>query len=77
MIVLGFILIILSFLISLDDDNSNIFIWFVCFCGSVLLFFGILLNTPTAMDLHTGKAVLKYEIVDGVKVDSTFVFKDK
>lgn len=29
------------------------------------------------MDLHAGKAVIKYEVVDGVKVDSTFVFKDK
>ncbi len=49
----------------------------MCFWGSVLLFVGILLSIPTAMDLHTGKAVLKYEVVDGVKVDSTFVFKDK
>ena len=32
--------------------------------------------SPSAMDLHAGKAVIKCEVVDGVKVDSTFVFKD-
>lgn len=76
-IVLGIILIVLSFLFSLDDDIPNPLIWFICFWGSLLLFVGILLKTPTAMDLHAGKAVIKYEVVDGVKVDSTFVFKDK
>lgn len=77
MIVLGFILLVLSFIISLDNDTPNILIWFVCFWGSMLLFIGILLRIPTAMDLHAGKAVIKYEVVDGVKVDLTFVFKDK
>lgn len=77
MIVLGITLIVLSFIISLDDDTSNIFIWFACFWGSILLFVGILLRIPTAMELHAGKAVIKYEIIDGVKVDSTFVFKNK
>ena len=77
MIVLGIILIVLSFLFSLDDDTPGLLIWFMCFWGSVLLFVGILLRSPTAMDLHSGKAVIKYEIVDGVKVDSTFVFREK
>lgn len=48
----------------------------MCFWGSLLLLAGIFSGTPTAMDLHAGKAVIKYEIVDGVKVDSTFVFRD-
>lgn len=77
MIVLGITLVVLSFIISLDDDTPNIFIWFVCFWGSMLLFVGIILRIPTAMDLHAGKTVIKYEVIDGVKVDSTFVFKDK
>ena len=76
MIVLGIILLVLSFIFSLDDDAPNLFIWFICFWGSVLLFVGIILRIPTAMDLHSGKAVIKYEIVDGIKVDSTFVFRD-
>jgi len=28
------------------------------------------------MDLHAGKAVIEYKVVDGVKVDSMFVFRD-
>lgn len=77
MIVLGIILLVLSFIISLDNDAPNILIWFVCFWGSMLLFVGIFLKIPTAMELHAGKAVIKYEVVDGVKVDSIFVLKDK
>ena len=77
MIVLGITLVVLSFIISFDDDHSNIFIWFTCFCGLIFLFAGILSRIPSAMDLHAGKAVIKYEIVDGVKIDSTFVFKNK
>lgn len=76
LIVFGIICFILSFIFSLDDDTSNIIIWFMCFWGSLLLLAGIFSGTPTAMDLHAGKAVIKYEIVDGVKVDSTFVFRD-
>lgn len=76
MIVLGVICFILSFIISLDDENSNILIWFICVWGSLFLIAGIFLRIPTAMDLHTGKAVIKYEVVDGIKVDSTFVFKN-
>lgn len=75
-IIFGFIFFILSLIFSLDDDTSNILIWFMCFWGSVLIVAGIFSKTPTAMDLHAGKAVIKYEIVDGVKVDSTFVFRD-
>lgn len=77
MIILGITLIIISFMFSLDDDNSNLLIWFICFWGSILLFVGILLKSPTAMELHAGKAVIKYEVIDGVKVDSIVVFKKK
>ena len=76
MIIFGIILYIVAFIISLDNDNSNILIWFACLCGSMLLFIGFFNIIPTAMDLHAGKAVIKYEVVDGVKVDSTFVFRD-
>ena len=77
LIILGIILVVVAFIISLNDENSNIFIWFACLWGSMLILVGILSRIPTAMDLHAGNAVIKYEIVDGVKVDSTFVFKDK
>lgn len=31
---------------------------------------------PKAMDVYQGKTTLKYEVVDGVKVDSIVVWKD-
>ena len=31
---------------------------------------------PNAMDVYRGKTTLKYEVVDGVKVDSVVVFKE-
>ena len=75
-IILGIILYIVSFIISLNNDTSNILIWFICLWGSMLLLIGICLKVPTAMDLHAGRAVIQYKVVDGVKVDSTFVFRD-
>lgn len=74
--IFGCLLFIIAMLWSFDSDGHEFFIWALCFVGmiAILIYF---LNTPTAMDLHAGKAVIKYEVVDGVKVDSTFVFKDK
>lgn len=34
-------------------------------------------ETPTAMDVYQNKTILKYEIVDGIKIDSVVVFKNK
>lgn len=39
----------------------------------VLLF---LIDEPTAMDLHAGKATVQYTIVDDVKIDSCIVWKN-
>lgn len=39
----------------------------------ILLF---LINEPTAMDLHAGKATVQYTIVDDVKIDSCIVWKN-
>ena len=33
-------------------------------------------NCPTPMDVYQGKTTLKYEVVDGVKVDSIVIWKD-
>lgn len=59
---------------ALCSDGSEMFIWALCISGVIAIFI-YFLETPTAMDLHAGKAVIKYEVVDGVKVDS-FVFRD-
>ena len=57
---------------------------FDCFYFGVLvgvllitIILGILrLKTISPMDVYQGKTTLKYEVVDGVKVDSTVVWKD-
>ena len=36
----------------------------------------VLSNYPTPIDVYQGKTTLKYEVVDGVKVDSVVVWKD-
>ena len=32
-------------------------------------------HNPTAMDVIEGKTTMEYKIIDGVKVDSTLIFK--
>lgn len=32
---------------------------------------------PSAMDVYQGRTIMKYEIVDGVKVDSCVIWKNK
>lgn len=34
-------------------------------------------DKPSAMDVYQGRTIMKYEIVDGVKVDSTVIWKNK
>lgn len=45
----------------------------VSFINLILL---LLINEPTAMDLHAGKATVQYTIVDDVKIDSCIVWKN-
>jgi len=74
--IFGCLLFSVAFLWSFDGDGNEFLIWALCFVGIIAIlihFFRI----PTAMELHAGKAVIKYEIVNGVKVDSTFVFREK
>lgn len=73
--IFGCLLFIVAMFLSLDGDGHKFLIWVLCFVGVTAISIHFL-NTPTAMDLHAGKAVIKYEVVDGIKVDSTFVFRD-
>lgn len=74
--IFGGLLFSVALLWSFDGDGYEFLIWAVCFVGMIAIFV-YFLGIPTAMDLHSDKAVIKYEIVDGVKVDSTFVFREK
>ena len=60
---------------AIGSKGSELLIWALCISGVIAIFI-YFLEIPTAMDLHAGKAVIKYEVIDGVKVDSTFVFRD-
>ena len=59
----------------------NIFDWF--FIGalvgvlSLAITLGIIQSTTISpIDVYQGKTTLKYEVVDGIKVDSVVVWKD-
>lgn len=45
----------------------------------IFMFAGIdrLTHDMTPMDVYQGKTTLKYEVVDGVKVDSTVVWREE
>lgn len=56
-------------------------VWIAGCFGAVacmFLYVGIdsLTHDITPMDVYQGKTTLKYEVVDGVKVDSTVVWKE-
>lgn len=34
-------------------------------------------NSPRAIEVYQGKTTLKYEIIDGVKIDSVVIYKDE
>ena len=34
-------------------------------------------NNPRAIEVYQGKTTLKYEIIDGVKIDSVVIYKDE
>ena len=69
------LLFIFAMFLAMGSNGSELLIWALCVSGTIAIFI-YFLEIPTAMDLHAGKAVIKYEVVDGVKVDSTFVFRD-
>lgn len=55
------------------------FDWFYMgvLAGVLLMAIVISIISITPMDVYQGKTTLKYEVIDGVKVDSTVVWKDE
>jgi hypothetical protein len=73
------LVILILLIVSLcTDDNEGVkisdvitaFITFLCIIG-----FGI--DEPKAMDVYQNKTTLKYTVVDGVKTDSTVIWKKR
>ena len=61
-------------------DKTDYF-FFGMFGGTILVFVGVIIlrciEPPiTPMDVYQGKTTLKYEVVEGVKVDSIVVWKE-
>ena len=69
-----FIILFLALIIQ-DEDVVQILISFAVVVLFVII--GIAINNPSAMDVYAGKTTMEYTIVDGVKVDSTVVYKKK
>lgn len=72
--ILGIICFFIALFLAANDYDPMV-VWGLCILGFAFIFI-VTIQEPTAMDLHAGKAVIKYEVVDGIKVDSTFVFRD-
>lgn len=72
---------IMFFFIHMDKENDSYIHafmgWIMGFsiCIFCYLFCETICPLMTAMDVYRGKTTLKYEIVDGVKVDSIVVWK--
>lgn len=88
-LIIGIICIIIVLVISIclsnylkeNDDKNNILssYWFGCaFTLIAFIFIESFCSEdyPTAMDVYHGKTTIKYEVVDGVKVDSVVIFKN-
>lgn len=60
------------------NDGCLVFVAIVLIAfASALLTSKIYENNPSAMDVYQGKTALEYTVVDGVKVDSTVIWKNK
>ena len=59
------------------DKGSYFFIGVMVGVISLTITLKIILSTAISpMDVYQGKTTLKYEVVDGVKMDSVVVWKD-
>ena len=50
---------------------------FMFVAGGISILDDIYTPSITPMDVYQGKTTLKYEVIDGVKVDSTVVWKEE
>lgn len=86
-IIVGLIIIGLVFLINhisshgYGDMDTGVILGMVLiiFCVIEIGIFSTIIEKPypKAMDVYQGKTTLEYTIRDGIKIDSTVVFKDK
>lgn len=67
----------IMFLIVMITEKGKTFIsaFGAVVCVYVMISIADRNHKPTAMDVIEGKTIMEYKIIDGVKVDSTLIFK--
>lgn len=68
-------LIIFLIVIVTGKDKTFISAFGALICVSAIISIADRNRKPTAMDVIEGKTVMEYKIINGVKVDSTLIFK--
>ena len=58
-----------------EKDKTSISAFGAVVCIFVMISIADRNHKPTAMDVIEGKTIMEYKIIDGVKVDSTLIFK--
>lgn len=78
-IIISGVICVLCFIwnINTDDNDQKALSILIAMIFAMIFLGGLHSLSPSAMDVYAGKTTLKYEVVDGVKVDSIVVFKDK
>ena len=78
-LVLVCIIYLIIFLIVIVTEKDKTFIFISAFdavvCVYAMISVGDRNHKPTAMDVIEGKTTMEYKIIDGIKVDSTLIFK--
>ena len=63
------------FVVVTEKDKTFISAFGVLICIYAMISIADRNHKPTAMDVIEGKTTMEYKIIDGVKVDSTIIFK--
>ena len=58
-----------------EKDKTSISAFGALICVYAMISIADRSHKPTAMDVIEGKTTMEYKIIDGVKVDSTLIFK--
>jgi amino acid permease len=76
-LVLLCVIYLIMFLIVIVTEKDKTFIsaFGAVICVYAMISIADRNHKPTAMDVIEGKTIMEYKIIDGIKVDSTLIFK--
>lgn len=76
--VITIVVLIAAFVTNVNEEHFYAGIMFAfIFVTSIGAFIEYFAPSMTPMDVYQGKTTLEYKVIDGVKVDSTVVWKNK